>query len=269
MKRKTTVITFLMLLLFISVKANAATTTKASIEERVQYADSSISDTLGDGEYEEDDFEDEFGDEETLTPIADPLEGFNRLTFAFNDKLYFWVLKPTAKGYMKVVPEPGRVAVKHFFTNLAAPIRIINSALQLKFKESVVEFARFTVNTTFGVAGFRDPATNTWGLPLYNEDFGQTLGHWGAGPGFFINLPFYGPSSLRDGTGLIVDIFADPRTYLPPEETIEKVGVRAYQAVNSTSLNIDFYDDIKKDAIDPYTFIRDAYHQYRENLVAK
>ncbi|MBE9528095.1 MAG: VacJ family lipoprotein [Proteobacteria bacterium] len=268
--RKTTffILTLLTLALFTATSATASSKLmELDNVEPVQYAKSSVDDSFDSSDEDFDD--DEFGDEEELAPMPDPFESINRLTFAFNDKLYFWALKPAAKGYMAVVPESGRVAVKHFFNNLAAPIRIVNTALQLKFKESVTEIARFSVNTTFGLAGFRDTATDTWEMPLYREDFGQTLGHYGSGPGFFINLPFYGPSSLRDGVGLIGDTAVDPRTYLPPDKPLEKLGVTAYKAVNSTSLNIDFYDDIKADALDPYTYIRDAFHQYREHLVTE
>lgn len=215
----------------------------------------------------DDEFEDEFDDEFGVGVIYDPIEGFNRVVFRFNDKVYFWFLKPAARGYSAVVPEKGRVGVKRFFSNITSPVRIINSCLQLKFKRGSTELARFLINTTVGVLGFTDPANDRWGIRKYREDFGQTLGHHGAGPGFFINLPFLGPSSVRDAVGLVADLFLDPLSYLPPEETLAKIGVYAYRTVNSTSLNITLYEDLKKDALDPYTFIRDAYHQYRENLV--
>jgi phospholipid-binding lipoprotein MlaA len=217
----------------------------------------------------DDEFEDEFDDEfdEDGGTINDPIEPFNRAVFHFNDKVYFWVLKPAAKGYSAVVPERGRVAIKRFFSNITAPVRIVNSFLQLKFKRSVTELARFAINTTIGVAGFTDPASDKWNIPMYREDFGQTLGYHGAGPGFFLNLPFLGPSSVRDSIGFLADLFLDPTTYLPPHETLAKVGVYAYEMVNSTSLNITLYEDLKREALDPYTFIRDAYHQHRESLI--
>ncbi len=214
----------------------------------------------------DDDFEDEFGDESDLKPIADPLEPLNRLIFRFNDKVYFWALKPAAKGYAAIVPEKGRVGVKRFFSNITSPVRIVNSALQLKFARAGSETARFLINTTVGVLGFTDPAKDRWGIRMYKEDFGQTMGRYGAGPGIFINLPFLGPSSLRDGIGLVADLYVDPLTYLPPDETWEKIGVYAFRTVNNTSLEITLYEDLKKDALDPYSFIRDAWHQYRENL---
>jgi phospholipid-binding lipoprotein MlaA len=228
--------------------------------EKIQLA------AVDDDEFD-DEFYDEFDDGAGIKPISDPLEPLNRLIFRFNDKVYFWVLKPAAKGYSAIVPEKGRVGVKRFFSNITSPIRIINSALQLKFDRAGTELARFCINTTVGVLGFMDPAKERWSIRKHKEDFGQTLGRYGAGPGIFINLPFLGPSSIRDGIGLVADLYLDPLTYLPPDETLEKIGVYAFRTVNNTSLEITLYEDLKKDALDPYSFIRDAWHQYRENLV--
>jgi phospholipid-binding lipoprotein MlaA len=210
-------------------------------------------------------FDDEF-DEEVRT-IADPIEPFNRAMFHFNDKLYFWLLKPAARGYGFVVPEKGRVGVRRFFSNITTPIRFVNALLQFKFKYAGTELSRFLINTTVGVAGFMDPARDRWDIYKHREDFGQTLGFFGAGPGFFITWPFLGPSSVRGTIGYVGDLFLDPTTYLFPNEKLATVGVEAYERVNSTSLEIGVYEDMKRDAIDPYTFIRDAYYQHREKLV--
>jgi len=217
------------------------------------------------------DFDDEFDDiefdDETISTIADPIEPFNRAMFVFNDKLYYWVLKPTAGFYGRAVPEKGRVAVRRFFTNATTPIRLVNALLQLKFKYAGTEFARFAINTTVGVLGFRDPARDRWNIYLHKEDFGQSIGHYGAGPGFFITWPVLGPSSLRDTFGLIGDFFLDPAAYIFAKEKLLGVGVWSYDKVNSTSLNLNLYEDLTKSALDPYTFIRDAYHQHREELI--
>ena len=212
-----------------------------------------------------DEFDDEF-DEEVRT-IADPIEPFNRAMFHFNDKLYFWLLKPAARGYGFVVPEKGRVGVRRFFSNITTPIRFVNALLQFKIKYAGTELSRFLINTTVGVAGFMDPARDRWNIYKQREDFGQTLGHYGAGPGFFITWPFLGPSSIRGTIGYVGDLFLDPTTYLFPNERLAAVGIEAYERVNSTSLEIGVYEDLKRDAIDPYTFIRDAYYQHREKLV--
>jgi len=222
------------------------------------------------GEFDDLDEVDDFeGDTGGPGIIADPIEPFNRAMFVVNDKLYFWVLKPAARGYSAVVPEGGRVAVKRFFTNLTTPVRFVNSALQFKFKRAGTELERFVINTTVGLLGFFDPARDRWGIYLVREDFGQTLGRYGAGPGFFITWPVFGPSSVRDTVGLVFDFFLDPVNYLFPSDGWTAFGVRAYERVNATSLTIGMYEDLKRDAIDPYSFIRDAYHQHREKLVAE
>ena len=218
------------------------------------------------GDY--DGYDDEYDEyEEEVKTIADPLEPFNRAMFHFNDKLYFWVLKPAAKGYGWVVPKKGRVGVRRFFSNITTPIRFTNALLQFKFKHAGTELSRFLINSTIGVVGFMDPARDRWNIYRHREDFGQTLGHYGAGPGFFITWPFLGPSSVRGTIGYAGDLFLDPTTYLFPNERWATVGIEAYERVNETSLEIGVYEGLKKDAIDPYIFIRDAYYQHRQNLV--
>ncbi len=213
-----------------------------------------------------DDLEFDFDDDD-LTSIADPIEPFNRAMFVFNDKLYFWVLKPTAGFYGRAVPEKGRIAVRRFFTNIATPIRLVNALLQLKFKYAGTELARFGINTTVGLLGFRDPARDKWNIYLHKEDFGQSIGHYGVGPGFYITWPILGPSSLRDTFGLIGDFLLNPASYIFAERSLTGVGVWSYDKVNSTSLDPTLYEDLTKNAIDPYLFIRDAYHQHREQLI--
>ena len=208
------------------------------------------------------DFVEEGGQEEK-TGIADPLEPFNRAMYHFNDKLYFWVLKPVAQGYQKVVPEGARVNVGNFFTNLASPIRFVNCLLQANFSGAASEFGRFMVNTIWGIGGLLDPASSKdIKLSIQDEDFGQTLGVYGLGQGFYINWPIFGPSSPRDTVGMVGDFFLHPFTYfITAWDT--SVGIRAYEKVNATSLSIGDYESLKEAAIDPYVAIRDAYVQYR------
>jgi len=224
---------------------------------------------LGNADQNTDEFDDlEFDfDDDDLTSIADPIEPFNRAMFVFNDKLYFWILKPTSGLYGRAVPEKSRIAVRRFFTNVATPIRLVNALLQFKFRYAGTELARFGINTTVGLLGFRDPARDWWNIYLHKEDFGQSIGHYGAGPGFFITWPILGPSSLRDTFGLIGDFFMNPATYIFAGEALTGVGVWSYDKVNSTSLDLTLYEDLTKNAIDPYLFIRDAYHQHREQLI--
>lgn len=139
--------------------------------------------------------------EEEKDVIADPLEPINRIFFSFNDKLYFWLLKPVAQGYSAVLPEGVRISVRNFFDNLMTPIRFVNNLLQFKLKPAGNELVRFGVNTTIGVVGLFDVAKSHMGIKLQDEDLGQSLGKWGLGPGFFITWPVLGPSSLRDSVG--------------------------------------------------------------------
>lgn len=218
------------------------------------------------------DADEEFDDipEEELEEdfIADPLEPINRVFFHFNDKLYFWVLKPVATGYKKVAPEPLRISVRNFFSNLFTPIRAVNCLLQGKFKGFGNELLRFVANSTVGMLGFMDPAKTALNIEKQDEDFGQTLGLYGLGPGFFINWPILGPSSLRGTVGLVGDGFIDPLNYLV-DSTMYNAATRGYEQVNTTSLTIGEYESLKKAALDPYVSLRDAYYQYRKNKIKK
>lgn len=207
------------------------------------------------------------GDEDEIYVIPDPLETINRGFFIFNDKLYFWILKPVSTGYKKVVPEPLRVNVRNFFYNLCMPIRAVNCLLQGKIEGLGIEIGRFFVNTTAGMLGLGDPAKKVFTAPRYDEDFGQTLGYFGLGPGFYIVWPVLGPSSLRDTVGLAGDMFLDPLNYYVKDlknETATNLLVRGYDRVNKTSLTLGEYESLKRAALDPYASVRDAYSQYRQ-----
>ncbi|RZB37201.1 MAG: phospholipid-binding lipoprotein MlaA [Desulfobacteraceae bacterium Eth-SRB2] len=213
---------------------------------------------------DEDFFEDEF--EEDEVQVADPLSPWNRAMFHFNDKLYFWALKPLARGYKAIAPDFVRTGVKNFFRNIATPIRLVNCILQAKGNAAAVEFSRFVVNTTIGVLGFGSPADKYPRLiPPDSEDLGQTLGNYGIGNGIYIVWPIFGPSTLRDSIGRAGDFFLDPVSYVEPAEA--SVGIRAFDTVNNTSFRIGDYETLKKSAIDPYTALRDIYLQIRENKI--
>lgn len=134
----------------------------------------------------------------------DPFEGMNRKVMAFNDEADRLILKPLAKGYINITSEPVRRSVSNFYDNFAYPITILNQFLQGKVRLGFRDLGRFVVNTTLGLLGFFDVATK-FGLEQHDEDFGQTLGVWGVGSGPYLVLPILGPSSVRDGTGLLVD----------------------------------------------------------------
>jgi phospholipid-binding lipoprotein MlaA len=206
------------------------------------------------------------GDEEpepVETPaetVPDPFEPLNRAFFEFNDKFYFWMLKPVATGYKTVVPEEVRVCTRNFFYNLAFPVRFANNVLQGKLFGAFEETCSFLVNSTVGLGGLADVATAI-DLKRHDEDLGQTLAVQGTGPGFYINWPFLGPSTLRDSIGMAGDLFLDPLTYWG--EYWYAPGARGLNVVNETSFRIGDYEALKKAALDPYVALRDAYYQNR------
>jgi phospholipid-binding lipoprotein MlaA len=213
----------------------------------------------GDEDYN-DDIKD--GVDEEAATIADPLEPFNRAMYHFNDKLYFWMLKPVAQGYSKVVPEPARVSVKNFFANLGFPIRFLSCLLQADFSGAATEFGRFGINTIWGIGGLMDPAAGKeLDLRKQDTDLGLTLASYGVGHGFYLVWPVLGPSSPRDSIDIVGESFLYPVSYITP--WYAWLGVRSYQEVNSTSLKIGDYESLKDAAIDPYVALRDAYIQYR------
>ena len=214
------------------------------------------------GSFLEDPFSAPAGESNAGQGIRDPLEPYNRFMFAVNDKLYFYVLKPAARGYRYVVPEAARKRIKLFFANLETPVRFANCLLQAKFTDAGVELMRFVINTTGGCLGFFDPALFCWELGRTDEDTGQTLGAYGIGHGLYIVWPFFGPSSIRDTVGMAGDFFLDPFGYADIG-IAARAGIMTFQAVNTTSLRIGEYEDFKAGALDPYTSLRHAYAQYR------
>ncbi|MDX1763302.1 MAG: VacJ family lipoprotein [bacterium] len=199
--------------------------------------------------------------------IADPLEPWNRMMFAFNDKAYFWFFEPIARGYGRVVPRGGRVAVSNFFHNALVPVRLVNAVLQWKGERAGIELVRFGYNSTIGVLGFFDAAKRDLNLERNDEDLRQTLGSYGIGHGLYILWPFLGPSSLRDTAGLVGDSFLNPVNYI--RDGGAAVGVRMFDQVNALSLRLGEYEDMKAAALDPYTALRDAYAQYMKAQIEK
>jgi phospholipid-binding lipoprotein MlaA len=195
--------------------------------------------------------------------VADPIAPWNRAMYHFNDKLYFWVIKPVAKGYRYLVPTPLRIGVKNFFYNLITPVRLVNCVLQGKFNSAGSEFTRFVLNSTAGMLGFLDPAQNYPQLKPKEEDLGLTFANYGIGNGFYIVWPILGPSTLRDTLGMAGDLFLNPVSYVQPTEAA--YGIAAYEKVNNISFHIGDYETIKEASLDPYSAIRDAYIQNRRN----
>jgi phospholipid-binding lipoprotein MlaA len=193
----------------------------------------------------------------------DPFERVNRKTYAFNNAVDRAVLRPVARGYHRATPDIIEKGVSNFFDNLETPRTLINDLLQGKLKASLQDTGRFVLNTTLGIGGLFDPASDA-GLPKHDEDFGQTLGRWGVGPGPYIVLPLLGPSDLRDGIGRVPDTFSHPLTYI--EEDNVRYGSYAVRAIDAR-VRLLSLDDTLKQAYDPYAFIRNAYLQRREYLV--
>lgn len=204
------------------------------------------------------------------TEVSDPIRPFNTAIYHFNDKVYFWAWKPVSTGYKYVVPEPIRGIFANFYENVKAPIRIINNLLQGDAKGAGTEFASLLINSTMGVGGLRNCAQDCFGIQRDYADFGQTLGKWGFGYGFYLVLPFLGPSDIRDGIGLMVDWPMRPTSYLGSQFFNEyNVGLYIHERVNDTSFHLGEYEALKNAAIDPYIAMRDIYLQYRTNLIRK
>ncbi len=214
---------------------------------------------------EDDEYEDEYADEEEAS-IPDPFEGFNRGMYHFNDKLYFWLLKPVARVYGFIIPQEIRTCVVNIFYNIRFPVRFINSLLQGRWAKAQAEFGRFFINTTVGLGGIGNVAQRYPSLNPSREDLGQTFGAWGFDSGAYLMLPFLGPSSFRDGLGRLGDTFIDPIWWVPVKIRTS-VAIRAGEAVNDTSLRIGDYEALKEAAFDPYIAIRNAFVQNRRKLI--
>ena len=209
-----------------------------------------------------------YDDTQNSIPVYDPLEPLNRVFFTFNDKLYFWVEKPIITGYSNVVSQDIRQAISNFFNNLASPISLVNNLLQGRFADAGTVTARFFINTTLGVYGFGDAASTAFNMKAKPADFGQTLGVWGLGEGFYICWPVLGPNNVRDSVGFAGDIMANPVTYVDMNTT-QQISLYAGQKINYMSLSPDVYDELVRYSLDPYVAARQAYHEYRQDKIEK
>lgn len=194
----------------------------------------------------------------------DPLEPLNRVTYKFNDMLDRAVIKPLAQGYEYIMPAPANQGVTNFFNNLADIRSAINNLLQLKVGRAFSDVGRVAVNSTVGILGLIDVASNM-NLPRYGEDFGQTLGVWGFGPGPFIVLPLLGPSSGRDTVGLVADWYTYPITHM--NDDAWRWGLRGLQIVDIRADLLNASRVLEEASLDPYAFIRDAFLQRRRSQV--
>lgn len=197
--------------------------------------------------------------------IRDPLEGWNRGVFKFNEVVDKAVMRPIAKGYVFIVPEYGRQRVSNVVTNLGEPVNMLNGFLQGSPDRGFTSLWRFILNSTLGVAGIFDFAGYNLGLTHKDEDFGQTMGVYGVDSGPYIVLPLLGPSSGRDFFGRIVDVLTNPFNYVESDEFV--YGRIAVTAVDARARNLELMDEIYRNSVDPYATIRSAYAQRRAALI--
>ena len=194
----------------------------------------------------------------------DPLEPLNRAMFSFNDALDEAVMKPVAKGYRFVLPGFVRTGVSNFFSNVDDVWVSINQVLQGKFLDGLGDFGRFLFNSTVGIAGLFDFASEV-GLPKHSEDFGQTLAWWGVGDGPYVVLPILGPSTVRDGLAFIVDAEVDPVWRIDTVALRNTAVVIRFTGRRAELLDVS--NVLEQAALDRYAFVRDAWLQRRRSLV--
>lgn len=193
----------------------------------------------------------------------DPWERFNRVTFRFNDALDRAVLRPVARGYVKVMPRAVRTGVSNFFANLETVPTLLNDVLQGKLRDAGHDTARLLLNSTLGLGGLLDPASAA-GLDRNDEDFGQTLGKWGVQSGPYLMLPFLGPSTVRDAFGRIPDRFSDPSQYLEDDST--RYSLRVLELIDLRAGLLDLDAELEQSA-DRYAFVRSTWLQRRDYRV--
>jgi phospholipid-binding lipoprotein MlaA len=194
----------------------------------------------------------------------DPLEPFNRAVFRFNTDFDKAFMRPLARGYKAITPEPVDRGITNFFNNIDDFTSFVNNVLQFKMSRAGSDLGRIFMNSTVGILGFYDVATNA-GLPSYKEDFGQTLGYWGLAPGAYFMLPIFGPSTIRDNIGFAGDIVTDP--FFSIQTGNIYWGFVALRMVDFRADRLGAGQILEDAALDPYVFLRDAYLQRRENLV--
>ncbi|MFO0417210.1 MAG: VacJ family lipoprotein [Pseudomonadota bacterium] len=202
----------------------------------------------------------------------DPIEPVNRAIFDFNDTLDIHVLEPVARAYRNNMPDPVRIGIGNFFDNLRYPSYLVSDIIQGKFEQALDHTGRFLINTTVGVLGFMDIAKD-WGLPDHREDFALGLAYHGVPAGPYLVIPFLGPSSVRDGVGLIVDGFLDPIGWVGYTSLSSgtKVAIAAsalgIKVVHTRSGLLQAIEAAKEGAVDYYLFAQGAYYQHRHGLL--
>ena len=223
---------------------------------------------------EDDDFDDLFPSDDPLAMEEDydPLETVNRFTFAINEAIDFMLLRPAAEVYRFLLPNLVQDSVRNFTRNLKAPVIWANDLFQGKDEKAATMAGRFLVNSTLGLGGLFDVADAWWDLEHHSEDFGQTMGFYGSGPGPYLVLPLFGPSSVRDGIGRGVDTLMSPWSYVlaaadvgPRTEIL--LGSQVGGGIDLRARNIKNLDELRRDSVDFYARIRSLYLQLRRSQI--
>jgi phospholipid-binding lipoprotein MlaA len=196
----------------------------------------------------------------------DRLETMNRAVFAFNDKMYTWVLEPVATAYSYVLPFDIRLCIYNFFRNLEEPVRLVNTLLQGRFADAGNVLVRFLVNSTCGIYGLADAADRVFDYPPVEATLGETLATWGVGDGSYLVVPLFGPSTIRDFTGTVVDGFGLTPYYTWTDDLYVISSIYFGKETNKLSMRLGEYEELKKVFFDPYVAFRNAYYQYRRKL---
>jgi phospholipid-binding lipoprotein MlaA len=196
----------------------------------------------------------------------DPWEPFNEKIFAFNHALDRHVVKPVAKAYDRVVPDRAQQVIENGFDNLRFAPRFVNNLLQGKLIGAARELGRFLINSTIGIGGLLDRAKTEFGIEKSKEDFGQTLGVWGFGPGPYLVLPLLPPMTVRDGIGLGVDGVLDPLGFYVPF-IWDRFGMKVGDTINDRSMNLELFQGFEETTVDLYSAVRNAYLQRRQKLI--
>lgn len=203
----------------------------------------------------------------------DPIEPFNRAIFNVNMFVDTIAIEPLARGYRFAIPKTARHSVSNALDNLKSPVYLANNLIRLDLKESGVILTRFMINSTLGIAGFFDIAEK-FGFPLIKNDFGETLAIWGTNEGFYLVIPFMGPSNFRDATGILVDNALDPLVWIAQNSKEPNAEIYGYirtglKALDTREKMLDPIDEIKRSSVDLYAATRTMYRQNRQRQLNK
>jgi phospholipid-binding lipoprotein MlaA len=206
-------------------------------------------------------------DDDAVTSIPDPWEGFNRHMYAVNDAADRVAVEPVARGYRAVTPRPLRTGVSNFLSNLGSPVTFVNDLLQGQIGRAGTIVARLGINSTLGVFGLFDPATD-FGFERHEEDFGQTLAVWGVHSGPYLFVPLLGPTTVRDGAGRVIDLAFDPLNWARFDHANEVRATRiVVGAISTREELLDPVDTLRRTSIDPYATVRATYQLTRESEI--